>query len=167
MVLQLDRQQPHRLPLEFIRELTTRCTHQTPSCPIRSLSEVSIISREGQSAANGPLWQGPSDQPVFLAHPDRSLVEAQLVASIAQLECLDAGSQYCLTVRSHAALLADLDQQVYGGAVRGRSEEPEGHRLNIRRRIGRATACQKLDATNQIRSTHVGHDALGELSKPL
>jgi hypothetical protein len=28
--------------------LTTRCTHQTPSCPIRSLSEVSIISREGQ-----------------------------------------------------------------------------------------------------------------------
>jgi hypothetical protein len=27
--------------------LTTRCTHQTPSCPIRSLSELSIISREG------------------------------------------------------------------------------------------------------------------------
>ena len=26
------RQQPHRLSLEFIRELTTRCTHQTPSC---------------------------------------------------------------------------------------------------------------------------------------
>src|SRR6202040_2392477 len=44
------RQQPHRLPLEFIRELTTRCTHQTPSCPIRSLSEVTIISREGQPA---------------------------------------------------------------------------------------------------------------------
>src|ERR1700704_2237953 len=47
------RQQPHRLPLEFIRELTTRGTHQTPSCPIRSLSEVSIISREGQFAENG------------------------------------------------------------------------------------------------------------------
>src|ERR1700730_17309162 len=52
------RQQPHRLPLEFIRELTTRCTHQTPSCPIRSLSEVSIISREGHDlradqSANG------------------------------------------------------------------------------------------------------------------
>src|ERR1019366_5153286 len=41
------RQQPHRLPLEFLRELTTRCTHQTPSCSQRSLSEVSTISREG------------------------------------------------------------------------------------------------------------------------
>src|ERR1019366_4887368 len=42
------RQQPHRLPLEFLRELTTRCTHQTPSCSQRSLSEVSTISTEGQ-----------------------------------------------------------------------------------------------------------------------
>src|ERR1019366_8357528 len=42
-------QQPHRLPLKFIRELTAHCTHKTPSCSIRSLSEVSTISREGQS----------------------------------------------------------------------------------------------------------------------
>src|SRR6202035_6174040 len=51
------RQQSNRLPLEFLRELTTRCTHQTPSCSQRSLSEVSTISREGQtySSALGPL----------------------------------------------------------------------------------------------------------------
>src|SRR5450631_3391224 len=41
------RQQPHRLPLEFLRELTTRCTHQTPSYSQWRLPEVSTISREG------------------------------------------------------------------------------------------------------------------------
>jgi hypothetical protein len=46
------RQQPHYLSLEFLRELTTRYNHQTPSCPIRSLSEVSTISREGQPTLN-------------------------------------------------------------------------------------------------------------------
>src|ERR1700724_2629067 len=55
------RQQPHRLPPEFIRELTTRCTHQTPSCPIRSISEVSIISREGQNADPEALALGGRD----------------------------------------------------------------------------------------------------------
>ena len=44
-------QQPHRLPLEFIRVLTTCRTHQTPSCSIRSLSEVCTISREGHRGA--------------------------------------------------------------------------------------------------------------------
>ena len=47
------RQQPHRLSLEFICELTTRCTHQTPSCSHRSLSEVSTISREGRFSISG------------------------------------------------------------------------------------------------------------------
>src|SRR6201987_1154002 len=47
------RQQPHRLPPEFIRVLATRCTHQTPSCSFRSLSEVSTISREGHCSL---LW---------------------------------------------------------------------------------------------------------------
>lgn len=42
------RQQSDRFPLEFIREVTTRRTHQTPSCSLRSLVEVSTISREGQ-----------------------------------------------------------------------------------------------------------------------
>src|SRR3984893_15109114 len=56
-------QQPNRLPLEFIRVLTTRCTHQTPSCSQRSLSEVSIISREGHTLATPePIkdWSLPS-----------------------------------------------------------------------------------------------------------
>jgi hypothetical protein len=44
-----SRQQPNRVSFEIIRVLTTRCTHQTPSCFSRSLSEVSTISREGQS----------------------------------------------------------------------------------------------------------------------
>ena len=48
------RQQPHRLPPEFIRVLATRCTHQTPSCSFRSLSEVSTISREGQTSLSSP-----------------------------------------------------------------------------------------------------------------
>jgi hypothetical protein len=46
-------QKPQSLLLEFIRILTTRCTHQTPSCSFASLSEVSTISEEaykGQKA---------------------------------------------------------------------------------------------------------------------
>ena len=69
-------------------------------------------------------------------------MEAQSIGAIAQLERLNAGPQDRWTVRSHAALFAHLNQEVYGGAVLGRSNEREGCLLYIRRRIARCTTGQ-------------------------
>src|ERR1019366_675518 len=56
MLFAAARQQPNRLLLEFIRVLTTRCTHQTPSCSFRSLPEVSTISGEGHLQVCSNMW---------------------------------------------------------------------------------------------------------------
>src|SRR6202023_1378096 len=93
-------QQPNRLPLEFIRVLTTRCTHQTPSCSQRSLSEVSIISREGQ-------FRGNSRSDWFFAFLDAFPTPASIMA-LSKAAFIEAAWDVVGRKVSKERLLADI-----------------------------------------------------------